>query len=266
MDIFRSLAIPSFPFHLILGCVIAAGQTVSLWAQPSSQELNGRVVDHGGAPVPGARVRAVLLAAGVPSAATVGPTTPALPPRGRSVKAAAGGDGTFSLTSVPAGLYQICVSVPGKELLDPCVWRTTPAPVLVGGGGAAATGRTTVQLLRGAELRIRVEDPDKLLAAAEKSGKGHVLVGASGPNGMFVPARVAVEDAKGRTYTVAIPVGVAAKLTISPFGIGLRDEVAGQPLGVTAKGGGQQALTVLINEGEAAAGRLLRYSVSSALP
>ena len=154
------------------------------------------------------RIRAVPLTA---------PGSAAMSPASRGLGAA---DGSFALTGLPAGLYQLCADAPGKELLDPCLWDRLPTPVSV--GQLPLTG-AAVQLKRGAMLSIRVDDPAQALAMAEKSGKGHLLVGVWSANGLFHPARVTAEDAAGRTYTLEVPVGVTAKLSVTPSALRVQD-------------------------------------------
>lgn len=177
----------------------------NLWAQqPQTQRVNGQVRDHAGAPVPNARIRAVPLAA----------------PGGARANALAAVDGSFALTGLPAGLYQLCADVPGAELLDPCLWDRQPTPVTV---RDLPLNGMSLQLKRGATLSVRVDDPGRSLVAAERSGKGHLLVGVWSANGAFHPARVTAEDARGRTYSLAVPAGVAGKLSVTPSGLRLQD-------------------------------------------
>ena len=131
----------------------------NLWAQqPQTQRVNGQVRDHAGAPVPNARIRAVPLAA----------------PGGARANALAAVDGSFALTGLPAGLYQLCADVPGAELLDPCLWDRQPTPVTV---RDLPLNGMSLQLKRGATLSVRVDDPGRSLVAAERSGKGHLISG-----------------------------------------------------------------------------------------
>ena len=214
----------------------AAAGGINLGAQPQPQRVSGHVVDHAGRPVANSRIRAVPLTA--PGSASSSPAS-------RSLGAA---DGSFALTGLPAGLYQLCADAPGKELLDPCLWDRLPAPMTV--GALPLTGRA-VQLKRGATLSIRVDDPAQALAVAEKSGKGHLLVGVWSANGLFHPARVTAEDAAGRTYSLEIPVGVTAKLSVTPSALGVQD-VAGRALA----GGAAVDVNML------PAGQVFRYTVT----
>lgn len=211
---------------------IVAGS--SLVAQ---QRVSGRVLDDAGLPVTGARIRAVPLAAVGAAAAS------------REANAAGAADGSFALNALPAGLYQLCADAPGKELLDPCLWDKRPTPVTV--GDRPLTGMA-VQLKRGATLSIRVDDPGKTVQAAEKSGKGHLLVGVWSANGTFHPARVTTEDAGGRTYSLTLPVGIAAKLSVNAMALNLRDTA-----GKAIAGGG-----VSVDVAVPAAGQAFRYSVT----
>ena len=191
----------------------------------AAQRVAGRVVDHTGAPLVNARVK----------------ITPLMPGLGRG-NAASGADGSFAVPGLAAGIYQICADLPGQELLDPCLWHRTPIPVTVRDQPLPAV---SVQLKRGAALTIRVNDAKKLLADAERTGSGHLLVGVWTATGVFVPAHVTAEDHTGRTYALTMPVGVSAKVSITPNGMKLQDaagklQQAGASVAVNVPASGQE--------------------------
>jgi hypothetical protein len=74
-------------------------------------------------------------------------------------------DGTFELTGIAEGEYQICVTKPTDRLLDPCLWQPDRSPLIVGAG----------QILEGVELqvaagylaRVRVADPSETLKSEQ---------------------------------------------------------------------------------------------------
>ena len=207
-------------------------------------QISGRIVDHAGGPVVNGRVRLVPLTSG-----TLAPAGPSAASQ-RHGNAVAGPGGGFSLTGIAPGLYRACADLPGRELLDPCLWERTPVPVTVGDRPLSGI---SVQLKRGATLSIRVDDAGKALANAEKAGKGMLLVGVWSANGVFHPARVTSEDSGGRTYSLEVPVGVTAKVTLTPSSLRLQD-TAGRALGA---GGASTDVAM------GPAGHALRYSVAA---
>ncbi len=62
----------------------------SAWAQPQTQPVSGRVVDHAGGPVANSRIRAVPLTAAASGAVAT--------PAGRGANALGAPDGSFALT------------------------------------------------------------------------------------------------------------------------------------------------------------------------
>jgi hypothetical protein len=64
-------------------------------------------------------------------------------------------NGAFSLGSLPAGTYNICVQVPGSNYLDPCTWTTSPTSVVVADG--KTVGGNTIRLISGGILKVRRE-------------------------------------------------------------------------------------------------------------
>lgn len=208
----------------LLSCLApAAAQQQSGGTPAAPQRVAGRVMDHGGAPIRNARVKIMPLMAGL----------------GKG-NAASGDDGSFAVSGLTAGVCQVCADLPGQELLDPCLWNRTPVPVLVRDQPLSGM---SVQLKQGAELTIRIDDARQILAAAERNGSGHLLVGVWTATGLFVPARVTAEDATGRTYSLTMPAGVSAKISITPSGMRLQDaagklQQGGASIDVNVKPGG----------------------------
>jgi hypothetical protein len=69
-------------------------------------------------------------------------------------------DGSFIISGLPAGVYELCAAVLGGGYLDPCAWSEVQQLAQVTPGKTLA-GRRLV-LLKGSVLQVRVNDPLKL--------------------------------------------------------------------------------------------------------
>ena len=85
-------------------------------------------------------------------------------------------DGSFSFAKLPATAYKICAQIPTSEaqqpsltpFLDTCAWGSTHPQVPVAAGGHVTSLVLTAP--KGAWLKLRIVDPDKVLPAVAASG------------------------------------------------------------------------------------------------
>lgn len=205
------LALAALTFFVSLG---APG-----WSQTtaSTSSIEGSVrEDKGGA------VKYALVT--VSSAAT-----PGAKPFLKSVPTAPA-TGIFRLTGLPAGTYRLCAQVPTMiyganedQFTDNCIWADANAPRIILTQGQAKTG-AVVTLTRGHMVKVRVNDPGKLLPPPSGKHAGSALaLHIAGPNGVrFIP--ISNTDAGGRDHSIVIPYSVAHKLAIQSNSVQLQDE------------------------------------------
>jgi hypothetical protein len=177
-------------------------------AQSPSGGISGKVVTAKGIGLPAA-VRVVRLGGAQQ------PTT---------VKSLA--DGTFSVTGLITGFYQICAtpSVPGY--VDSCLWRGT-GPIKVP-AGAAVTGQRVIIETAGT-LQVQINDPAALLSIAAAPGAPplssagvvvpHVMVGVITDRKVFVSVPVISASTTGRSHAVAVPVDRKVSLRLVAHGL-----------------------------------------------
>src|SRR5262249_34896323 len=128
-------------------------------ALPSSaSDLNGIVTSSNRKPVAHAIV-------GVHRSSIDGPL-----PTTESHGAITNADGTFTVKNLNDGPYVICVLAPGEELLDPCQW-SRPLPIF----RLPITSKTQITLERGTTIKMRLDDPERLLPT-EKNPRPGVVV------------------------------------------------------------------------------------------
>ncbi len=115
-------------------------------------------------------------------------------------------DGSFRIGNVPAGKYEICVTVQGTDYVDSCRWGKAVATALVTNGGNA---QTTLALIKGRIFTIELKDDDGYLDRHEgKSIGGFLNMGVFTEQRDLVEARIATLTKTARKYRVVVPAGV----------------------------------------------------------
>lgn len=113
--------------------------------------------------------------------------------------ARAGSDGAFQAADLPSGVYDMCVSSPGSDLVGDCDWAVRPNGIIVRPG---RTETANASLKRGQWLNIRIAGPDGHIAKARQQTVG-VEISAPGlaPRALLSPVR----QGTGLVYTVLVP-------------------------------------------------------------
>jgi len=112
-------------------------------------------------------------------------------------------DGSFEVGGLPAGDYQLCVrGVPG--FLDPCLWTTGWIDLPdVNSGERRDAG--VVILKRGGTLKVRVNDPQRLLSAETAISDGGLILGVQLEDGVFHRLNTTSTDLQGRDMQMTVP-------------------------------------------------------------
>lgn len=131
-------------------------------------------------------------------------------------------DGSFILTGVAAGKYEICVEAPPDNVLDPCVW-SPPRPTITVAAGDAVTGlKVTVQT--GSAVQIRVNDPQALVAGSKASAAGNALSLMVITRGnRYVNFRLLGSDAAGSNHYLVVPFNEPMMLVTASTQLALSD-------------------------------------------
>lgn len=180
--------------------------------------VTGTVVDDGGAIVEDAFVTAISM-----RTANNVKLTPV------TAFAASHKGGAFEIDGLPPGSYKICVSKPGSALLDPCAWAdgspwvsgSTLIAVANVTAGATASGIKAVAI-RGTTITVGVSDVANVIG--QNGGKSDVLVGIRHGGGPFIPASLVSSDSGGKTYSLVVPQGKAANVSVYSKAFVLADE------------------------------------------
>jgi hypothetical protein len=129
-------------------------------------------------------------------------------------------DGTFKLSSVPAGQYEICVDAPHLNVLDPCKWGGSQKFTIT----AAATTTVNLTVKRGYLMKLRVNDGNGLLSTAPAGPAGPSLqLVVQTIQGTFENLRLQGVDATGRNHYLVIPYNMPLVLVATGTDIALRD-------------------------------------------
>jgi hypothetical protein len=155
-----------------------------LLSQSNPGAIRGTVADDKGHAISGAIVTAQLRA---------------LPPSSKTAVTAS--DGSFQLTSLPAGPYVLCAQVTAGGYLDPCQWTATPPAATV----AAAQVSVNITLPKGSIVKVRMQDANRQMSQKTKDGRQpHLLIGLPTPRG-FSPAHLTHQDSAGSDFEVTVP-------------------------------------------------------------
>ena len=122
-------------------------------------------------------------------------------------------EGSFRITNLPPGEYVVCASMPRRELVDTCFWGASGSRIRLEPGQLA---KAQVQLEYGRRVKVRLRDPQRLLAAGRELKPAEQPVFAlafSGPVGgrtVLLPSTRPEVD--GQSYELLIPAAGAARL------------------------------------------------------
>ena len=172
-------------------------------------KLSGTVVDDTGKNVGGARVT-ISFAAATSVAVVPGPPVVTGP---LATSVPADEKGVFQIDSLRAGRYVVCVTPISQGLLDSCKWSKTGTEVMVS-GGQTLTGIKIV-LLRGAVLAIHLDDPGKLLKAANGQIDWSCQIHAITDRGIHHNIQIQNTTGSGRDHAITVP--FETKLAIRAF-------------------------------------------------
>ena len=151
-----------------------------------------------------------------------------LPPMSQTAKSGPGG--AFQIQGLPAGTYSMCVQLPGDGYLNPCHWTAavsaaTPSTLsdVTLAPGQRSTGNS-LKMQTGSVLKVRVEDPGKLMDQKTPDGHDpHLTMGVWGPHGLFYPAHVTGKDNTGADFQLTVPRDTALTFHISSKSFALAD-------------------------------------------
>jgi hypothetical protein len=235
----------SLGYTFIVTFLIASGAQAQSTAPTGTLHVVAR--DETGLPLPGARVayhRVVAL---------TGVGRQAVPAPGEAVVhsvASADANGASALPGLPAGNYVLCGWVPSRPYLDPCKWGVMPQMKI----SPNAVSSTTLVLRKGALLKVRINDPQRLIPQT-KDGPlgGPFIVGVKFGRGAFIGAENTGLDPAGRDYQMAIPVGQQLYLWIFSHRFSLTDaankavDVSGVPAAFQASATADQVFTFTVS-------------------
>jgi hypothetical protein len=163
----------------------------------------------------------VLSSDGTPLAAVLAVNSNA-PISSPSLTTTSASNGSFQLSNVPAGTYQICVTVQSGPFVDPCLWNPggTTIPLAA---SQSLTGQT-IQVQQAAVLHVRINDPQDLRNTAQSNGTPRgITMGVLALGSLFYPLLPTSTDATGFDQEIAIPGGTSVPFTIVPIGLSVTD-------------------------------------------
>jgi hypothetical protein len=194
-------------FRSWLSALFALSASAFSAVAQNTASIQGTIVDDStGKPVPGAVVMASRNS----------------PPAVRRT-ATSSFDGTFQISALAAGAYDLCAQMPTTldSYLSTCHWGSAPTAVAAA-GGQKSTG-ITLRMKAASVVKIHIDDAGKFLNQKNKNGFYPDLLMGVWSGGMFYPAHPANKGAVASDYQVAVPFDAALKFSIQSRGLALGD-------------------------------------------
>ena len=183
------------------------------WTQTkvASTDVYASVVDEKGRPLTGMTVVIGRAAGG------------ALPTPSPVQLAVTDGKGAVRFSGLPLGVYRVCPSLSGSDLLNPCEWFTKP-PLAVLTAQRPRADMPDIVMKRGKYVNIQITDPDGKLKDNGKGGRDHfVSVAVVSARGEHYASTVA-EGNSGQSHILAVPIGVALRLNVQSLSLAVTGE------------------------------------------
>jgi len=226
--------------HFVAAFTVALSFHVAALAQDTAIIQGSAVDSASGAAVSGA----VIIASRTSTPAARGVAT-------------SSSNGSFQMTSLPAGTYNLCAQFPADGYLATCQWGSSATTVTLA-AGQKLTG-SKVSLKASSILKIHISDPGQLLNQKTKAGYAPHLVMGVWSGGLFYAAHAAGASAVTADYQVSVPFDTNLKFSIQSMSLKLAD-AGGNALAANAD---QQTF----QHASASATRTsFSYSILSALP
>lgn len=155
-------------------------------------------------------------------------------------------DGAFSFKQLAPGTYTLCAQIPATQaapsddpFLDTCIWRDSTEPHIPLTAGQNVSN-VALLVKRGKLLKIRVNDPQKLLPAQAGAGAGpHLQLQITSASLTAHRIPLTAQDANGRDFAIVIPTGVQHNINIASSAFRLADgngaASAAAPVAIVAK-------------------------------
>lgn len=129
-------------------------------------------------------------------------------------EAIAAKDGTFNITGLPSGHYNVCVLDKSQAFINPCDWLEPNTQIDVTDG--KESGPLNLSLKAATVLQVHVNDPgNALTATARDATPPRVLVTIRGVVGAGMIAVEANRTATGVDYQMRVPFDTPLKLQIT---------------------------------------------------
>jgi Carboxypeptidase regulatory-like domain len=132
--------------------------------------------------------------------------------------------GAFDLQGLPAGTYELCVTVVSAKHLDPCQWSTPGTGAVILAAGQTSSGNR-LQVKTASKLQIRIQDPDQHLSPRSATTEPpQIVMGVLTPAGITAAPVLVATDKGGRLYEISVALDLPLMLTVTPKHLQIADE------------------------------------------
>jgi hypothetical protein len=180
----------------------------------AATDLTGVISDNTGTAIAGISVTVAL-------SSVDGPL-----PAAEAYSTSTAADGSFAVKGLAAGPFIVCADGSGLGLLDPCEWGSPAIVRLPAGTGAVAT---TTQLVLGATVSIRVDDPALLLFSSVAAGQPtpFLVMGVWDANGHYHQSRLISSDSTGHNFSSVVLPNAALGFTVNAQNVAVANAATG---------------------------------------
>jgi len=132
-------------------------------------------------------------------------------------------NGTFSLTGVPPGKYELCVENPKAAIVNPCEWSSGP-PDSFTIADAQTISNIRLMVQRGYLFQVQVNDPAGLLPLRGNAAGAALTIVATTPDRKARNLRLLSVSGGVRVHFLVVPYQQAFTLTATSSQFALSDE------------------------------------------
>jgi hypothetical protein len=124
----------------------------------------------------------------------------------QSIRVQSKPDGSFMVTDLFLGTYEFCAVVNDDVYLDPCLWSAKLPSVELTAAQPSPSYRLVLK--KGGRLAVRINDPQRALAATVAPGKAapQVILGVFSDRHLFHSFAVVSSDAQGQIRSGTVPI------------------------------------------------------------
>jgi hypothetical protein len=145
------------------------------------------------------------------------------PTHGRPTGLTTAKDGSFHVSSLAPGTYELCAAAVGGGYLQHCLWDTSGLVVSVAAG---KTSQVAIQLKKASTLKVHINDPSHFVQPSKGPKDGspaQVMMGVFASGHRFYPLVQTASDGNGSDHQILVPFDKPFVFYLKPVGVTMAD-------------------------------------------